>query len=256
MTMPKPPRRSPPKRAGKAGAEFREASRRLRAFALNFPGAVEDFPWGERVAKAGGKIFVALGLDPVPGGPMSLTVKLPVSGSEALDLPFTRPTGYGLGKAGWVTATFQPGDRPPVGILEGWILESFRAVAPKKLSAQLDLETPPSRARGRRVGRRSGRKPALERRRFEAMLESGHKGAALIVPFDPGEVWRSKPVTVSSPVYGKRPGHLVTGTLNRRPFEGWIGHRWGRFFILVDETLRRSVGISIGDRVEVVVEPR
>ena len=85
-------------------------------------------------------MFVFLGADPVPGGPMSLSVKLPDSGSEALDLPFTKPTGYGLGKSGWVSATFSDGDSAPIEILKNWILESYRAVAPKKLSARLDSD--------------------------------------------------------------------------------------------------------------------
>jgi predicted DNA-binding protein (MmcQ/YjbR family) len=118
------------------GARLRADARMLREFALGLPGAIEDFPWGERVAKVGGKVFVFLGADPVPGGPMSLSVKLPVSGPEALDLPFTKPTGYGLGKSGWVSATFSDGDSAPIEILKNWILESYRAVAPKKLAAQ------------------------------------------------------------------------------------------------------------------------
>ncbi len=94
---------------------------------------------GERVAKVKGKVFVFLGVDPVPGGDMSLSVKLPESSEAALDLPFVKPTGYGLGKARWVTAKFGPSDRPPVDILKDWIRESYRAVAPKKLAAELDL---------------------------------------------------------------------------------------------------------------------
>jgi len=81
-----------------------------------------------------GKVFVFLGVDPVPGGSMGLSVKLPLSGEEALDLPFAKPTGYGLGKSGWVNANFGPDDHPPVEILKAWILESYRAIAPKKLA--------------------------------------------------------------------------------------------------------------------------
>jgi hypothetical protein len=69
---------------------------------------------------------------------MGLSLKLPASGQEALDLPFTKPTGYGLGKSGWVSATFQPGDALPVEILKAWIVESYCAIAPKKLSAELE----------------------------------------------------------------------------------------------------------------------
>jgi len=124
-----------------ANGDLRDLSRELRRFALALPGAAEDFPWGERVAKVNGKVFVFLGVDPVEGGPMGLSVKLPASAEEALDLPFAKPTGYGLGKSGWVSASFEAGDRPPVGILKAWILESYRAVAPRKLAASLDAAT-------------------------------------------------------------------------------------------------------------------
>jgi predicted DNA-binding protein (MmcQ/YjbR family) len=110
--------RSPSKR----NPALRSVSRELRRFALTLPGATEHFPWGERVAKVNGKVFVFLGGDPVPGGPMGLSVKLPYSGPDVLDLPFAKPTGYGLGKAGWVSTSFEAGDRPPVEILKTWIL--------------------------------------------------------------------------------------------------------------------------------------
>jgi len=136
-------RRAAGRRAGKANparppGDFRPVSRELRAFAMGLPGATEDFPWGDRVAKVNGKVFVFLGLDPVPGGPIGLSVKLPDSHEEALDLPFTKPTAYGLGKSGWVTATFQPGQEPPVEILKTWIAKSYRAIAPKKLVAKME----------------------------------------------------------------------------------------------------------------------
>jgi hypothetical protein len=50
---------------------------------------------------------------------------------------WTEPTGYGLGRAGWVTATFRPGDTPPIDILCQWIDEGYRAVALKRLVATL-----------------------------------------------------------------------------------------------------------------------
>ncbi len=134
--------------------DFRSVSRELRAFAMGLPGATEDFPWGDRVAKVNGKVFVFLGLDPVPGGPIGLSLKLPASGQEALDLPFTRPTGYGLGKSGWVTSTFEPGDALPVEILKAWIVESYRAIAPKNLLARLEAPVLDSLGRRSRSERR------------------------------------------------------------------------------------------------------
>ena len=107
----------------------------LKAFALGYPGAHEDHPWGETVVKVGKKVFVFLG-KPADGG-VGLSVKLPRSATLALSLPFASPTGYGLGKAGWVSAQFAKRDRVPVEILRQWIDESYRAVAPKTLVARL-----------------------------------------------------------------------------------------------------------------------
>ena len=108
----------------------------LRAYALGLPEAREDFPWGERVAKVKDKVFVFLGRDGEEE--WGVTVKLPSSGLMALSLPFASPTGYGLGKSGWVTAKFPPGHEPPVDMLKEWIDESYRAQAPKKLVRELD----------------------------------------------------------------------------------------------------------------------
>jgi hypothetical protein len=52
-------------------------------------------------------------------------------------LPFASPTGYGLGKSGWVSAEFSDGQTPPKELLKEWIDESYRAQAPKKLVATL-----------------------------------------------------------------------------------------------------------------------
>jgi predicted DNA-binding protein (MmcQ/YjbR family) len=105
----------------------------LRDLALSYPGAHEEFPWGERVVKVKGKVFVFLGRE----DPIGISVKLPQSRLMALALPFASPTAYGLGKSGWVTAQFGPREKPPVDVLKAWIDESYRAVAPKKLVATL-----------------------------------------------------------------------------------------------------------------------
>ncbi len=107
----------------------------LRDYALTFPEAVEDFPWGERVFKVRRKIFLFFGqFDEAT----RVGVKLPTSGEDALAMPFVAPTGYGLGKSGWVTGRFVGRDIPPTATLRAWIAESYRAVAPKRLVATLD----------------------------------------------------------------------------------------------------------------------
>ena len=80
------------------------------------------------------KTFVFLAADATG---LSLSVKLPRSRGVALTLPFVKPTGYGLGKSGWVTASFAKGKKPPLDLLEEWIEESYRAIAPSKLVASL-----------------------------------------------------------------------------------------------------------------------
>jgi predicted DNA-binding protein (MmcQ/YjbR family) len=113
-----------------ARSPLRQAEAALRRYALGFPEAVEEFPWDERVIKVGAKIFVFLG---EIEGCLRVGMKLPVSAEMALTLPFTTPTSYGLGRAGWVTARFGPDDAVPVDLLKEWIAQSYRAVAPRKL---------------------------------------------------------------------------------------------------------------------------
>lgn len=109
-----------------------EAESILRDFALKFPEATEDRPWDHIAIKVKGKVFVFLS---GPEDTLNVTCKLPSSGRMALALPFAAPTGYGLGKSGWVTASFKPGEPVPLDRMAEWIEESFRAVAPKKLVA-------------------------------------------------------------------------------------------------------------------------
>jgi predicted DNA-binding protein (MmcQ/YjbR family) len=103
-------------------------------FALTLPGAWEDHPWGETVVKVGKKVFVFLGMGEDGGG---CSVKLRESQDQALSAPGAEPTGYGLGKAGWVSIPFK-GRSPAVGLLRDWVEESYRLVAPKKLIKELD----------------------------------------------------------------------------------------------------------------------
>lgn len=111
---------------------------RLFAHALALPGAWEDHPWGERVAKVGTKVFLFFGAGSARGESLKLAVKLPQSGVTALDRSECEATGYGLGKHGWVTAQYTRGDAPPIDVLEAWIEESYRAIASKKLVRELD----------------------------------------------------------------------------------------------------------------------
>ncbi|HKD99746.1 MAG TPA: DUF1905 domain-containing protein [Planctomycetota bacterium] len=80
--------------------------------------------------------------------------------------------------------------------------------------------------------------------RFRAPVHPGHKGPAIVVPFDPDAVW------------GDRPRQFVAGTLNGCAFEGEIGFRRRVFYTLLDDRLLRAAKLAAGDVVEVVMTPR
>ena len=108
----------------------------LRGFGLSYPGAHGKAPWpGHDDLAVNDKTFAYLAAD---GEPFSISCKLKYTGEAALQLPYAKPTGYGLGKSGWVTFTPGAGEMPPVEQLQGWIDESYRAQAPRKLVKELD----------------------------------------------------------------------------------------------------------------------
>lgn len=111
-----------------------DAAKALRKAALAYPQTVEDFPWGHAAFKVGGKkAFLFMGA--TEDGGFSCSMKLPFRNAEALALKGAEPTGYGLGKSGWVSFTFTAKAKPPLAKLTDYLDESWRAVAPKKLSA-------------------------------------------------------------------------------------------------------------------------
>jgi predicted DNA-binding protein (MmcQ/YjbR family) len=108
----------------------------LRAFGLTLPGAHSKSPWPEHDDLAvKDKTFAYL---PARGRAFSLSCKLPYTGYEALQLPFAQPTGYGLGKSGWVSFNPWEDDIPDIEQLKAWVEESYRAQAPRKLVKELD----------------------------------------------------------------------------------------------------------------------
>ena len=105
---------------------------RLRDAALAYPETREDHPWGESAFKVRGKVFLFL-FRSEDG--ISLSMKLPVSREFALVWDFAAPTGYGLGRSGWITCRLDAATEVDVDLLLGWLDESWHAVAPRKLAA-------------------------------------------------------------------------------------------------------------------------
>jgi predicted DNA-binding protein (MmcQ/YjbR family) len=116
----------------------------LRKAALAFPETVEDFPWGHSAFKVSGKkAFLFMGED--ESGGWSCSMKLPFRNDEALAIKGAERTGYGLGKSGWITFNFSAKAKPPMAKLADYLDESWRAVAPKKLSAAFAPPATPKR---------------------------------------------------------------------------------------------------------------
>ena len=116
-------------------AQPAELRTRLLDYALGLPGAWIDHPWGEDVVKVGKKVVVFFGRPEGSEYPPGMTVKLPESQPLALSQEDVELAGYGLGKAGWVSVKF--GSDLAFEMLREWIDESYRAVAPKKLVAEM-----------------------------------------------------------------------------------------------------------------------
>ena len=127
-----------------AKVSVKQAEKKLIAFALNCPDAVLQHPWGHDAVKVRGKMFAACGGAESPKA-FSMTVKLPVASEMALTLAWAEPTGYGLGKSGWVTARLAAGSDVDLDTMKGWIDQSYRAVAPKALVKPLAAIAPKAR---------------------------------------------------------------------------------------------------------------
>jgi predicted DNA-binding protein (MmcQ/YjbR family) len=149
---------------------------KLRDFALGLPEAHEDMPWGERVVKVKNKVFVFLGRD-MDTEHFGLSVKLPNSNKSALRLPFSSPTGYGLGKSGWVSAKLDDKSQASFEMLRDWVKESYCAVAPKGLAAQVQPDA--SKLKAAKQAKAKTAKAGAGKRKAQA--EGNAKSASLRV---------------------------------------------------------------------------
>jgi len=116
----------------------------LKTFGMSLPGTEPKSPWpGHDDVAVNNKTFVYLSAE---SGALAISVKLPVTGPEALRLPHATPTGYGLGKSGWVSFTFAAGEPVPLETVKRWVMESYRAQAPKRLLKELEARQPWTKA--------------------------------------------------------------------------------------------------------------
>jgi len=91
----------------------------------------------------------------------------------------------------------------------------------------------------------------MKKKTFKAELLSGHKDAAVEVPFDPAQAWGIE----AKPLWRGRRGHEVKGNLNGSLFESAIVPRAKKFWMVVDRDMQQAAKVTVGDVVNVSVEP-
>lgn len=120
-----------------------EPMKALRRLALAYPETQEGVVCKRIAFKARDKAFLFMGMDSECYDAM---VKLRESLAEADRLAAETPDRFKVGGHGWVTVTFPHGQYPPPGLLERWIDESYRLLAPRQLVASLPKPAQPSAA--------------------------------------------------------------------------------------------------------------
>jgi hypothetical protein len=99
----------------------------------------------------------------------------------------------------------------------------------------------------------------MDDRSFRGVVFVGPKDTyALGVPFDPAVEWPDHAAvrlsTDDDPRGGR--GWSVVGTIAGATFEGFVGRRYGRSYIVLSPRLRAETGLRSGDEVDVCVAPR
>jgi predicted DNA-binding protein (MmcQ/YjbR family) len=111
---------------------------RLEAIVADLPEAqrVDIEAWdGQPTFRVRNKNFVFTDIDAT-----SMSVKLPKEEAAAVvaSVPGAEPTGYGLGRHGWVSVPVTPdGDADGWDQVTEWVRTSYTLVAPKKLAKQV-----------------------------------------------------------------------------------------------------------------------
>src|SRR6185436_11282165 len=88
-----------------------------QAYALTFPGAYAEHPWGQTVIKVTRKVFLFVNGAIAPEDGVSLSVKLPHPGADVLGLALAERMGSGMHKHAWMTLQIMRADQRPLQLL-------------------------------------------------------------------------------------------------------------------------------------------
>ena len=122
---------------------------------MGYPEVAEEIVCEKAAFKARGKGFLFLGSD---DSFCNALLKLGASLPEAARLAAGMPSCYKVGGHNWVTATFRHDRAPPRGLMERWIDESYRLLAPKQLVALLPERAQPAADKAKAAKRKAPKK--------------------------------------------------------------------------------------------------
>lgn len=106
----------------------------LRDHAMSYPETSEGASCVNRAFKVKKKNFLFVGEK--DDGSCKAMMKLGPSLDEAIELSNSDPR-VEVGKFGWITVRFDAPNTPDAALLERWVDESYRQMAPKSLVKQL-----------------------------------------------------------------------------------------------------------------------
>ena len=112
----------------------------LIAYGLSLPETQVAQGWSvTRTLRVRDRMFAIFGDKGEPLDQLTFIVKLPISFEMVQDLYFVRESRGWYRQHNWVIAHFGPGDDilAELETLEGWLRQSYVAVAPKVLARQL-----------------------------------------------------------------------------------------------------------------------
>jgi Domain of unknown function (DUF1905) len=89
------------------------------------------------------------------------------------------------------------------------------------------------------------------RRSFDAVLHTGHKQCAVEVPFDPAEAWALS----AQPLWPGRRGYRVRASCEGVDFDSAVVSRSRRFWLLIDDDIRRTAGWREGGELHFSLAP-
>lgn len=87
-------------------------------------------------------------------------------------------------------------------------------------------------------------------KKFSAEVYEGHSDCAVLVPFDPSKLWKTKPRRIG---YGKHVGYAVRGTVQGEPFEGWVWFYFHEWRLVIADAVLDAVGVGLGDTVQIAL---